>query len=479
MLKKLMIATLLAGVSAPLAANETTRSTFVLDASGSMWGQIEGVAKITIAQQVLQKLLVDLSPNQEVGLMAYGHRQKGDCSDIEQLIAPAAGTREAISKAVDAITPKGKTPLSAAVIQAAEGLHLSEEKATVILISDGEETCGRDPCAIGAELEAAGVDFTLHAIGFGIADDAARAQLQCLAENTGGVYLDAKGAEGLSAALSHVTKAATGPEAAAAKATLTGPAKARAGQVIEIAWQGPGEAGDWIGTLAPNADVGAFSSRIGIDHGNPAPLPVPPQEGPYDLVYVQAETGEVLARQPLEVTPMVASISAPASGTTGSSVLVNWQGRGSEKDFVGIAPKAEGFPATSFYFETIGAAQQSLRMPSHPGDYEIVYIATTDPWTVLARTPISLSDPKLKLKAPASVSAGVEFGVLWTGLVPNPSDYIALAKPDDPLPHLSGYAATDSHFIRLTAPDEPGQYELRFFYAEADRIVATRSLSVE
>ena len=51
------------------------------------------------------------------------------------------------------------------------------------------------------------------------------------------------------------------------KATLTGPDSAQAGQVVEIAWEAPGAEGDWVGTLALGADVGAFSSRIGIDHG--------------------------------------------------------------------------------------------------------------------------------------------------------------------------------------------------------------------
>lgn len=472
---RLMTTAVLAGLATPLAAQELSRSTLVLDASGSMWGQIDGVAKITIAQTVMQNLLETLPAYQEIGLLAYGHRRKGDCGDIEQLIAPAPDTRDAIADAVAKISPKGKTPLSAAVIQAAEALRHSEEKATVILISDGEETCGLDPCAVGADLEASGVDFTLHAIGFGIASDTTRAQLQCLAENTGGVYRDAADAVSLSAALTQV--ATSNEERPPARATVSGPATAQAGREIDIHWQGPGEEGDWVGTIAGGAED--FASRIGIEHGNPAPMPTPSKAGHYDIVYVRYETGEVLARQRIEITPMRASVSAPATGTTGGSVMVNWQGRGTKKDFIGIAPTTEGFPATSFYFETNGPERQALRLPSQPGDYEIVYIATTDPWEVLDRTPITLSDPDLKLKAQPTVSSGKEFAVLWTGITPNPADYIALAIPDEPLPHVVTYAHTDSQLIWLTAPAEPGQYELRYFYAEGDRIVAMRPITIE
>lgn len=51
---------------------------------------------------------------------------------------------------------------------AAEQLKFSERKATVILVSDGEETCHADPCALGKELEKLGVDFTAHVVGFDI-----------------------------------------------------------------------------------------------------------------------------------------------------------------------------------------------------------------------------------------------------------------------------------------------------------------------
>lgn len=143
-----------------------------------------------------------------MGLTAYGHRRKGDCSDIETIIQPGANTRAAIAAAVNGITPKGKTPLSAAVIQAAEALKYSEEAATVILVSDGKETCQLDPCEVGRQLEATGVDFTAHVIGFDVDNPADRAQLQCLAENTGGTFRTASNADELADALEEMASVA-------------------------------------------------------------------------------------------------------------------------------------------------------------------------------------------------------------------------------------------------------------------------------
>ncbi|MDO6758027.1 VWA domain-containing protein [Phaeobacter inhibens] len=178
----------------------------VFDASGSMWGQVDGTAKIEIARDVF----VDISKgwtasDRAVGLIAYGHRRKGDCGDIEILAEPSIEGAASLADVVADISPRGKTPLSQAVRMAAETLRFTENAATVVLLSDGKETCDLDPCAVGAELEQLGVDFTAHVIGFDIQEEADRAQLQCLAQNTGGTYVDARDAATLTTALTEVT----------------------------------------------------------------------------------------------------------------------------------------------------------------------------------------------------------------------------------------------------------------------------------
>jgi len=195
----LFAATLLLALSS-LAATADSRTILVLDGSGSMWGQIEQAHKIDIARKVIRKVLSETPDDQQLGLVAYGHNRKGDCSDIESLV-PVGVNHTQILTAVEAINPKGKTPLSDAVVFAANQLRYEEQPATVILISDGIETCDADPCAVGRSLEASGVDFTAHVIGFDVVEPEAQAQLSCLAENTGGQYLSAANATELVDAL--------------------------------------------------------------------------------------------------------------------------------------------------------------------------------------------------------------------------------------------------------------------------------------
>lgn len=193
----LVAAALLAAAPAAAAADRTM---IVLDASGSMWGRIDGRAKIEIARETLHGVLRSVPAGNELGLMVYGHREKGSCGDIELAVPPGAGTGNAIDAFVAGINPKGKTPLSVAVEKAADILRYTEDKATVVLVTDGLETCEADPCALASALESKGVDFTTHVVGFGLTEEEGR-QVACLAENTGGKYFQAADAGALVAAL--------------------------------------------------------------------------------------------------------------------------------------------------------------------------------------------------------------------------------------------------------------------------------------
>jgi Ca-activated chloride channel family protein len=164
---------------------------FILDASGSMWGQIEGTAKIAIAKEVLTGLIEDLPEDVNVGLVAYGHRSKGDCKDVEELVSLSPVDKEKLVAEIQGINPKGKTPITLSVQMTADKIKVLEDETTIILVSDGKETCEGDPCALVEELKKLGIRFVMHVIGFDVTEEE-RAQLECMAEAGGGEYLTAK-----------------------------------------------------------------------------------------------------------------------------------------------------------------------------------------------------------------------------------------------------------------------------------------------
>lgn len=204
-----LAATASIGLAQHASAAGKARVMLVLDASGSMWGKIGERTKIDIAKETIGKVIANWRPGDELGLAVYGHREKGTCDDIEVLSEPGPLDAKAFMATINALNPKGKTPMTAAVKIAAESARYGEEKATVILVSDGVETCGLDPCSIATQLEKDGVGFTMHTIGFNVDDPKAKDQLKCLAENTGGIAVSAESPEELLKAMVQTVAATT------------------------------------------------------------------------------------------------------------------------------------------------------------------------------------------------------------------------------------------------------------------------------
>lgn len=196
----------------PAPAQERPNLMIVLDGSGSMWGQVGGRPKIELARQALSSVLSEAESGTEIGMLAYGHRVRGQCSDIELIVptGPAPQTVPRILEAANRMNPRGMTPLTDAVLIAAQRLGHTEQAATVVLLTDGIETCGGDPCALGRLLASEGIDFRAHVVGFDLTD-AEQQQVACLAEETGGLFLAANSADELRDALA--TTLAAEPDA--------------------------------------------------------------------------------------------------------------------------------------------------------------------------------------------------------------------------------------------------------------------------
>ena len=181
---------------------------FILDASGSMWGQVEGKAKIAIAKEVLTGLIKELPDDAVVGLVAYGHRRKGDCNDVEELVPLGKIDKDKLTRTIQGLNPKGKTPISRSVRMTAERIKHLEDETTIILVSDGKETCDPDPCGLVKELKEAGIRFVMHVIGFDVTKEE-KAQLECMAQSGGGEYFTAKNAKDFQMAAKEVVKKAS------------------------------------------------------------------------------------------------------------------------------------------------------------------------------------------------------------------------------------------------------------------------------
>ena len=195
----------LALLSLPGTAQAASRVELILDASGSMWGKAGAEEKITAAKRVVKEWLKDakLSDDSHIGLTAYGHRDKDDCKDIERFPAVAYGQRSTFVPLVDKLSPKGKTPIADSLQTVGESLKSYEGATSILLVSDGIESCGKDPCAVAHQLrEQYGVNVTIHVVGFDVGEG--RPQLECIAREGGGKYFNAADARDLATAFEDV-----------------------------------------------------------------------------------------------------------------------------------------------------------------------------------------------------------------------------------------------------------------------------------
>jgi len=183
----------------------------VVDASRSMWGQIDGVSKMQIAKETLEEVSYWLPPDLDLALRAYGNTsasETNNCADSSLLVPFSELNRDPIRRAIAGLKPTGQTPIAYALNQAGRDFGMLDSDRAIVLVSDGIESCGGDPVQAARALREQGI--IVHLIGFGLgnAGDGDTASLRAVANASGGRYVTASSAEELKAALAQTVTTA-------------------------------------------------------------------------------------------------------------------------------------------------------------------------------------------------------------------------------------------------------------------------------
>ncbi|MBL7662001.1 VWA domain-containing protein [bacterium] len=184
---------------------------FILDASGSMTQVTGGTKQIDAAKQAITGALGEIPEGTPVGLRVYAHRvaqsdKQASCTDTELSVPLDKAAKSTISTTLAGINPKGYTPISYSLQQAKNDFPVAREsEKIIILLSDGEETCGGNPEQTVKDLIASGFKVRVHTVGFNV-NALAESQLKGVANVSGGTYFPAKNATELAAALRAATK---------------------------------------------------------------------------------------------------------------------------------------------------------------------------------------------------------------------------------------------------------------------------------
>ncbi|MEV6162852.1 VWA domain-containing protein [Streptomyces sp. NPDC052052] len=219
-----LLATLTAGLGTalPASADETpTKASpkveLVLDVSGSMRTRdIDGQSRMAAAKQAFNEVLDAVPEQVELGIRTLGADYPGDdrqvgCKDTKQLYPVGPLDRTEAKTAVATLAPTGWTPIGPALLGAADDLEGGDSTRRIVLISDGEDTCGPlDPCEVARDIAARGIHLVIDTLGL-VPNAKIREQLTCIAEATGGTYTAVQHADELSGRVKQLVDRAAEP----------------------------------------------------------------------------------------------------------------------------------------------------------------------------------------------------------------------------------------------------------------------------
>ncbi len=260
-------------------------------------------------------------------------------------------------------------------------------------------------------------------------------------------------------------------------ATIQLRAHTMAGAKFSVTWTGPDNKGDYLAIAKPDAPASAYETYAETKHGRTLELTAPIEPGAYEVRYLANRSKTILGRTPLHVTPIAATLNAPASAHLNTPITVNWTGPNNENDFLTIVAPDAPNSAYGKYTETAKGSPATLVTPNQTGRFEIRYV-TGQGRQVLYRRAIDITAPKTTLDAPAEVIAGSPVSIAWTG-VASKGDYVTIVPSDAKPGVYQNYSdASKGSTLTINAPIEPGTYEIRYAAGNGKTILARRPINV-
>ncbi len=154
-------------------SQERTRILFLVDASLSMKNEWKGGSKWEVAKAALQQIAdsIALVPNCETGMRVFGHlypEPDKNCHDSRLEVRIDSSNTRSIKKKLEEIRPKGITPLVYSLEKSVNDFAGIPAKNVIIVITDGEDACNRDPCSVALLLQKNNITLRPYIIGMAL-----------------------------------------------------------------------------------------------------------------------------------------------------------------------------------------------------------------------------------------------------------------------------------------------------------------------
>ncbi len=449
----------------------------ILDASGSMWNKMDDDrTRIQVAKEVLKDFIQGLPEGDiNVGLRIYGSEvralEPGSCED-SKLFVPLQGVdKPSMIQNVDDATAQGSTPIAYSLRLAAQDFPADAGKRLIVIVTDGEESCEDGLDAVVAELQAMGIEIDLQIIGLDLNERAIESFQDV------GTFVNAESAAELASALEVAVEEVIVEEVV--EETCDG---------YEASIQPASEiyASSTFITTIDGSDGALYLHPIGGDEyssiesafksgGNAVELFAPSVAGSYELRYKTISPECLLATVQIDVLEIQATIDAPAQVEAGYEFTFSFDGPEGRIGFFDVGEASNSWREQGYDYYATAWDDVNLRAPSTPAMYEIRYIDRNN--VTVATTTIEVIEASITLDVPEEVEAAYEFAFTFGG----PDGRIAIYDTDDAEGGRNygnySYYATVWSDVKLLAPSEAGEYEIRYT-DENGTVIATRSLTV-
>jgi hypothetical protein len=157
--------------------------------------------RITAAKEATDAVVRQMPADASIGLVMVE-----DCPAARGVGFFAPERRATLLSQIRAIQPIGATPLADGIAKAGQMLDGVNRESIMLVVSDGVESCGRDPCAVAQSLHAAKPHLKINVV-----DIMGAGAGSCLARSTGGTVYTARNAAEIASTTRSAAKEALGP----------------------------------------------------------------------------------------------------------------------------------------------------------------------------------------------------------------------------------------------------------------------------
>lgn len=263
-------------------------------------------------------------------------------------------------------------------------------------------------------------------------------------------------------------------------------AETYAGGRVLIHYQGAPERTLGLVAIAPAEEPDAvrlYQAYVSTGSGS-VELLTPDVAGTFEArFYLTLPEGghQVIGRsEPFATVAATASLEAPLQVAAGTLFEVLWQGPGGQGDLLVVVAvdDADGGFDPSLSRRLFGP-RISMRAPDAPGRYELRYL-TGQSQNVLASLPIEVIEAVVGLSGPAEVAVSSIFEVVVSGAIA-PQDAIVVVRAGAPEQGAETFGPARRVYgtrVQVRAPEQPGEYEIRYLAGRGGQVAVSLPLTV-